>query len=96
MEFYPVFDETDLVNLPNFYIYLKLMIDGVTSKAFSAITLPPSDSSQSFKSEVITASRERYGRLCLKIEKEMAFREKKYSQTCSVNRPSGEKQQFLF
>ena len=40
-EFSPVFDESDLINLPNFHIYLKLMIDGVTSKPFSAITLLP-------------------------------------------------------
>jgi hypothetical protein len=35
-EFYPVFDETDLVNLPRSSMYLKLMIEGATSKPFSA------------------------------------------------------------
>jgi hypothetical protein len=39
-EFHPEFSATDLVNLPNYHIYLKLMIDGVASKPFSAITLP--------------------------------------------------------
>jgi hypothetical protein len=34
-EFYPVFTEVDLVNLPNHHIYLRLMIDGVSSKPFS-------------------------------------------------------------
>ncbi|MBT3690521.1 type IV secretion system DNA-binding domain-containing protein, partial [bacterium] len=34
-EFTPRFDETDLVNLPKFNIYLKLMIDGVSSEPFS-------------------------------------------------------------
>jgi hypothetical protein len=38
-EFEPVFDVLDLVNLPNHHIYLKLMIDGVPSWPFSAITL---------------------------------------------------------
>jgi hypothetical protein len=38
-EFYPEFGATDLINLPNYSIYLKLMIDGVVSKAFSAETL---------------------------------------------------------
>jgi len=38
-EFYPVFNENDLINLPNHHIYLKLMIDGATSQPFSAITL---------------------------------------------------------
>jgi hypothetical protein len=40
-EFYPVFRARDLVNLPNHPIYLKLMIDGVVSKPFSAVTLSP-------------------------------------------------------
>ena len=40
-EFSPVFEASDFVNLPNYEIYLKLMIDGTPSKAFSATTLPP-------------------------------------------------------
>lgn len=35
-EFSPVFTETDMVNLPNYHFYLKLMIDGTPSKSFSA------------------------------------------------------------
>ena len=35
-EFYPEFSASDLTGLPNYHIYLKLMIDGVVSKAFSA------------------------------------------------------------
>ena len=40
-EFYPVFNQDDLVNLPAYSIYLKLMIDGKTSPPFSAETLQP-------------------------------------------------------
>lgn len=40
-EFAPVFQMLDLLTLPNFHIYLKLMIDGTPSKPFSATTLPP-------------------------------------------------------
>jgi type IV secretory pathway TraG/TraD family ATPase VirD4 len=40
-EFYPVFSQDHLVNLPAYNIYLKLMIDGKTSQPFSAETLPP-------------------------------------------------------
>lgn len=36
-EFFPVFSERDLVNLPRFAIYLKLMIDGTASQPFSAV-----------------------------------------------------------
>jgi len=42
-EFHPVFDQQDLVNLPSYSIYLKLMIDGKTSTPFSADTLAPLD-----------------------------------------------------
>lgn len=37
-EFDPVFSLQDLVNLPNYNLYIKLMIDGMPSKAFSAET----------------------------------------------------------
>ncbi len=37
-EFYPVFSQEDLVNLPAYHIYLKLMIDGQASEPFSAGT----------------------------------------------------------
>ena len=40
-EFLPLFNEEDLVNIPKFNFYLKLMIDGLTSDPFSARTLPP-------------------------------------------------------
>jgi Type IV secretion-system coupling protein DNA-binding domain len=38
-EFYPVFSANDLIKLPNYHIYLKMMIDGVVSEAFSGETL---------------------------------------------------------
>ncbi len=39
-EFYPTFSAGDLIRLPNYRIYLKLMIDGMPSEPFSADTLP--------------------------------------------------------
>src|SRR5437867_1594879 len=38
-EFLPEFSAMDLINLPNYNIYLKLMIDGVMSRPFSAETI---------------------------------------------------------
>lgn len=40
-EFAPEFIPEDFIGLPNFEIYLKIMIDGITSRPFSANTLPP-------------------------------------------------------
>lgn len=61
-EFYQIIDEEDLINLPRYHIYLKLVIDGITSRPFSAVTLPPMDGSTCTKSKVIRLSREGYGR----------------------------------
>lgn len=40
-EFRPEFAAEDLINLPNYSIYLKLMVKGVVSRPFSAETLKP-------------------------------------------------------
>ncbi len=42
-EFYPKFSQEDLINLPCYSIYLKLMIEGKTSKPFSGDSLPPAN-----------------------------------------------------
>jgi CxxC-x17-CxxC domain-containing protein len=61
-EFSPEFSAQDLVNLPKFNIYVKLMIDGVASRPFSAKTLPPPEiNRKSFRETIIKVSRERYG-----------------------------------
>ncbi len=61
-EFAPTFTETDLVNLTKYDLYLKLMIDGVTSNPFSAIGLPPEmgEEKEGHREKIINVSRERY------------------------------------
>jgi len=68
-EFHPVFDEEDLVNLPNFHIYLKLMIDGVISKPFSAVTLLPPGRKTYNRNKIIDLSRMQYGRSRKNVER---------------------------
>lgn len=46
-EFQEKFEEIDLLRLPNYRIYLKLMIDGTPSIPFSAVTLEPASPSSS-------------------------------------------------
>jgi type IV secretory pathway TraG/TraD family ATPase VirD4 len=70
-EFYPVFTESDLVNLPNHHIYLKLMIDGAPSEPFSAFTLPPRLKTVSHKEEIIAHSRRQYATPRQKVEQAM-------------------------
>ena len=38
-ELYPEFTATDLVHLPDYRIYLKLVVDGMVTKVFSAVTM---------------------------------------------------------
>lgn len=59
-EFIPTFIEEDLINLPKYHIYLKLMIDGIASRPFSALTLPPIAQTTHSEEKVIKVSRERY------------------------------------
>jgi hypothetical protein len=72
-EFEPEFTAQDLVNLPNYNIYLKLMIDGVTSRPFSAITLPPIkiDPSLGVKDKIIASSRALYAKPRAEIEEQI-------------------------
>jgi len=72
-EFEPEFTPQDIVNLPNFKVYMKLMIDGVTSRPFSAKTLPPMvrSGNKEVEEEVIRTSRELYCRPKAVVEREI-------------------------
>jgi len=61
-EFTPTFSEEDLVNLPKYEMYLKLMIDGVASAPFSALGLPPlaEEEKSGNLEKVIAYSRQKY------------------------------------
>jgi hypothetical protein len=61
-EFMPEFLQTDLVNLAKANIYVKLMIDGVASRPFSAETVPPHTTPLvSYRDVIIKNSRAKYG-----------------------------------
>lgn len=71
-EFAPKFDETDLVNLDNYEAYIKLMIDGITSEAFSATTLPPLAETVGAVDKIVRISRERYSEERKVVEEKIA------------------------
>ncbi len=73
-EFTPEFVQQDLVNLPNYCVYLKLMVDGVTSRPFSAATLPPLqfEVDPQIREKVTLASRERYARPRAEVENKIS------------------------
>ncbi len=61
-EFGGVFTAKDLVNLENYQIATRLMIDAHSSRAFLATTLPLPVSRNQNREKVIRVSRERWGR----------------------------------
>lgn len=59
-EFAPNFSQSDLVNLDRYNAYVRLMINGVTSKPFSMRNIPPQPFTEGNCDKVIRVSRERY------------------------------------
>ncbi|MEX2043649.1 MAG: type IV secretion system DNA-binding domain-containing protein [Patescibacteria group bacterium] len=59
-EFEPVFEETDIVNLDKYNVYLKVAVEGVTGSAFSARTIPLPSETTPYRERVITQTRERF------------------------------------
>lgn len=68
-EFAPQFTAEDMVNLGFAQVYLKLMIDGISSQPFSAVTMEPIVLPQdSAVDKVITASRAQFARSRASVE----------------------------
>lgn len=72
-EFGPEFMLNDLVGLGFASVYLKLMIDGVASRPFSATTLPPLPKMEkNYREKILKFSRERYGTPRNEVEDKIA------------------------
>jgi len=72
-EFQPDFMANDFVNLPKYNFYAKLMIDGISSRPFSAKNIEPyKKPEQSFKNLIIENSRREYGTSREIVEKKIA------------------------
>lgn len=72
-EFEPEFLIQDIVGLPNYNIYLKLMVDGISSRPFSATTLPPFKiaTSSLAREKIIESSRKLYANPRYSVEDEI-------------------------
>lgn len=71
-EFAPVFTIEDIVNLGLRQIYLKLMIDNVSSSPFSASTLPPIQTPpETYVKEIVENSRKAFSQKREGVEKEI-------------------------
>jgi CxxC-x17-CxxC domain-containing protein len=98
-EFVPDLTAEDLVNLPKYHIFLKLMIDGIAGRPFSAQTFSPfPEPKESNREKIIRASRERYGMFQKVVEekilrwimsqkkstKALPVQQKLYDAQCSI------------
>ncbi|HEY1037279.1 MAG TPA: type IV secretion system DNA-binding domain-containing protein [Candidatus Paceibacterota bacterium] len=71
-EFAPQFTAEDIVNLQKYQMYLKLMIDGVTSPPFSAAGMAPIPRPETmYVNEIIASSRSLYAQPRQKVEEEI-------------------------
>jgi len=77
IQFDPVFSETDLVNIDNFNVYLKLLVRGQTTKPFNIQTFPPTKGSEDIVKICRELSRLKYGREREQVEEEIVKRWKK-------------------
>ena len=89
-EFTPVFTEEDIVNLPKYEFYIKLMIDGVASDPFSGRGLPPLGDALITNNveKVIKVSRERYAKEREVVEDKI----NRWHEKISENSPGNKKQ----
>lgn len=82
-EFEPVFNTNDLINIDNFNAYVKLMINGETSRAFSLQTYPPKEGDIEVARAIRELSRLKFGHDKSVVEKEILERSKLGSSTSS-------------
>lgn len=72
-QFLPQISSHELINLPNHYFYIKMMIDGITSPPFLATTLlPPPLPPESYREEIIKLSQLKYSVQKAVVEEEIS------------------------
>lgn len=73
-QFEPVFSENDLLNIDNFNAYVKILVNGQTTKPFNIKTLPPEGGDMALVDKLKELSRLKYGRDRQEVEEEILKR----------------------
>lgn len=76
-QFAPVFEANDLVNVPNYNAFLRMLANGSPAKPFSLATLPPLETNPAQVAAMKQRSQARYGRPRAEVEAEIAQRYQK-------------------
>lgn len=76
-QFAPVFTANDLMNIPNYNAFMRVLANGTPAKPFSVSTLPPTETDHTRVADLIARSYQRYGRSRVDIETEIQQRYRK-------------------
>jgi len=87
-EYAEVFSQNDLINLRNYQIAIKLMIDGHSTRPFLANTLPLPVSRNQNRQKVINVSRERYGKKAKENPVQRNYPDQEFKSTPYQPRPT--------
>lgn len=70
-EFTPVFEQNDLINLDNMHIYITMLIDGVSSVPFSAMSLRSPEIKEDLTAAIQAVSRKKFGTPLSEVEEKI-------------------------
>ncbi len=73
-QFAPVFSAKDIMNVPNYNAFLRILVNGVPTKPFSMATMPPIASDPKIVAAIIAESAARHGRPRAEVEAEISAR----------------------
>jgi hypothetical protein len=73
-QFAPVFSAKDIMNVPNYNAFLRILVNGVPTKPFSMATMPPIASDPKIVAAMIEQSAARHGRPRAEVEAEISAR----------------------
>ena len=76
-QFHPAFSVHDIMNIPNFKAYLRILANGVPTTPFSIDALPPITSNPARAAQLMEMSLSRYGRPRAVVEAEIHARYQK-------------------
>ncbi|MFW6210228.1 MAG: type IV secretory system conjugative DNA transfer family protein [Patescibacteria group bacterium] len=88
-QFAPTFSVSDLMNVPNFNAYLRVLANGTPTQPFSVATMPPPEVEYQRVPYLVEQSLARYGRPREEVEAEIAARYHQPAPTAPRPMPPG-------